>query len=162
MFWTVALGIAGGCRTMTPLAVLCWFAYLGLVPVADTPVAWAGTLTALVIFSLCALGEYVADTLPHTPSRKTLPLMLGRLAMGMFVGCLIAKLLGQPMAGGVIFGGVGALIGTYGGYAVRMRGARLFRRDLPMALLESAAMLGLAILAMDHIHLELMTLAKHA
>lgn len=147
---------------MTPLAVLCWFAWLGVVPVADTPIAWTRTLPALIVFTLCALGEYVVDTLPRTPSRKKLPLMLGRLAMGIFVGCLIASLLGQPIAGGVIFGGAGALIGTYGGYSVRMRGARLFGRDLPMALLESAAVVALCILALHQIHEDLLVLAKHA
>lgn len=161
MFWTIILGVAAGCRTMTPLGVLCWFAWLKLVPVADTPVAWAGTTVALVIFTACAVGEYVADTLPMTPSRKKLPLMLGRLAMGIFVGCLVATLLHQPSTGGVVFGGVGALIGTYGGYAARMRGARLFGRDLPMALLESAVVLGLAIEALRHIHLEMATMARH-
>lgn len=160
MFWTIVLGIAAGSRTMTPLAVLCWAARLGFVPVVGTPVAWAGTLTAVIVSTACALGEYVADTLPRTPSRKQLPLALGRLAMGIFVGCLIASLLGQPRAGGVIFGATGALIGTHGGYSVRMRMARLFGRDLPAALIESAVALALAIVAMDHIHQELMMLAK--
>jgi uncharacterized membrane protein len=161
MFWVIALGIAAGSRTMTPLGVLCWAAWLGFVPVADTPVHWAGTLAALIIFTACAIGEYIGDTLPSTPSRKKLPLALARLAMGIFVGCLIASLLGQPRAGGVIFGGIGALIGTHGGYWVRMRMARFFGRDLPAALIESAMALGLAVLAMYHFHLELLSLTKH-
>ena len=32
MLWMVLLGIVTGMRSMTGLAVLCWFAWLGLVP----------------------------------------------------------------------------------------------------------------------------------
>jgi len=69
--------------------------------------------------------------------------------------------LGQPKAGGVLFGVIGALIGTYGGYRVRMFGARLFKRDLPMALLESSAALAFSVVAVWRIHVEIVMYANH-
>ncbi len=41
--WLIALpllGVLTGLRTMTPMAVLCWFAYRGNLPVDDTWASW--------------------------------------------------------------------------------------------------------------------------
>ena len=46
MSWLLAiplLGAATGLRSLTPMAVLCWFAYLGYLPVGGT---WAGWTTS--------------------------------------------------------------------------------------------------------------------
>jgi uncharacterized membrane protein len=51
----------------------------------------------------------------------------------------------QPVAGGVIFGVIGALIGSYGGVRVRLWLAKLVGRDLPVALGESLVALGVAV-----------------
>jgi len=162
MFWTILLAMATGMRTLTAITVICWGAYLGLLPVEGTWASWMASLTAVIVFTVLALGEYVGDTLPQTPSRTKWPLVTGRLCAAILVGVVIATVLGQPKAGGVVFGVIGALIGTYGGYRVRMFGARLFKRDLPMALLESAAALGFCVLAVWHIHVEIMTYANRA
>ena len=72
MSWILAiplLGIATGMRSMTPMAVLCWFAYLKYLPVQGTWASWTGHLVTVIIFTLCALGEFVGDKLPGTPSR---------------------------------------------------------------------------------------------
>jgi uncharacterized membrane protein len=161
MFWTILLATATGMRTMTAIAVICWGAYLGYLPVEGTWAAWTASLVSVIVFTVLALGEYVGDTLARTPSRKKLPLVAGRLCFGILVGLVIAAALGQPKAGGVILGVIGALIGTYGGYRVRMFGARLFKRDLPMALIESAVALAFAVFAVWHIHLGLLPNASH-
>lgn len=155
MFFTIFLATATGMRTLTPITVICWAAYLGFLPVEGTWASWMAHLTPVIVLTVLALGEYVGDTLPQTPSRKAWPLVAGRLCAGILVGVVIATVLGQPKAGGVIFGVIGALIGTYGGYRVRMFGARLFKRDLPMALLESSMALALSVLAVWHIHVEI-------
>jgi uncharacterized membrane protein len=161
MFWTILLGTATGMRTMTAIAAICWGAYLGYLPVEGTWAAWTASLASVIVFTILALGEYVGDTLARTPSRKKLPLVAGRLCFGILVGVVIATVLGQPKAGGVILGAIGALIGTYGGYRVRMFGARLFKHDLPMALIESAVALAFSALAVWHIHVEITTYASH-
>lgn len=161
MYWSILLGIATGMRTMTALAVLSWAIHLRYLPVDNPHLSWLGSIFSVIIFTLCALGEYVGDTLPQTPSRKKLPLMLGRLAMGIFIGCLCASMIMQPLTGGVILGGVGALIGTYWGYRFRMAGARLFGRDLPMAILEDLVAIGLCLFALERLHEDLISIIRH-
>jgi uncharacterized membrane protein len=146
MEWYVLLGISTGMRTMTATAVLCWFAWLHLLPQSGFTL-WAASPVSVVVFTLLALGEYYGDTLPITPSRTDLPLVLARLAFGSLVGALASRSTAEPMVGGILFGLIGALIGTYGGYRLRMYGARLVGRDLPVALGESALALGLAVVA---------------
>ena len=68
------------------------------------------------------------------------------------MGGLAAHAIVEPVAGGVIFGVVGALIGTYGGYRVRMYWAKSLGRDLPAALGESALALALAVLTCWQLH----------
>jgi uncharacterized membrane protein len=47
---------------------------------------------------------------------------------------------------------VGAIIGAWGGFFVRMTVARIFRRDLPAALLEDVSAIALAVLAVVRMH----------
>ena len=140
----VAMGMATGLRTMTPMAVFCWAAYLGFLP-QDGWAMWAGKLITVIIFTIFALGEYVGDTLPQTPSRTSAFPLIARIAFGAVVGALCAKATEEPVAGGVIFGAIGAVAGAYGGYWLRAYFAKKVGRDLPVALVESALALGWAI-----------------
>ncbi len=151
MLWYVLLGISTGMRTMTATAVLCWSAWLGIMPQSGWAF-WTGNIISVVVFTVLAVGEYYGDTLPTTPSRRKLPLVMGRLAFATLVGALASHSLDEPVAGGILFALAGALIGIYGGYSLRMWGAKLFGRDLPAALLESALALGLAWAAVLQLH----------
>ena len=162
MFWTILLGIATGMRTMTAIAVVCWAAYLGYLPVEGTWAFWTAKLVSVIVFTAFALGEYVADTLPGTPSRTAPMGVIPRVSFGILVGVVMATTLGQPKAGGVIIGAIGALIGTYGGHRVRAFGARLVKHDLPVALAESALAVALSVMTVWHIHLEILTYPGHA
>jgi uncharacterized membrane protein len=151
MVWYVLLGISTGMRTMTATAVLCWFAWLRLLP-QDGWAFWAGNLVSVIVFTLLALGEYVGDTLPSTPSRTQAPLVLGRVAFACLAGALAAHGTVEPAAGGIVFAAIGSLVGTYGGYHLRMALARRVGRDLPVALSESALALVLALFAAAKLH----------
>lgn len=151
ILWFVLLGITVGMRTMTAMAVLCWFAWLQLLPQVGWTF-WTGSLVTVIVFTVLAVGEYVGDTLPKTPSRTSPLLVAGRVAFGALVGAIAAHAVIEPVAGGVIFGVVGALIGTYGGYRVRMFWAKSLGRDLPAALGESAAALLLAVFTCWELH----------
>jgi uncharacterized membrane protein len=154
MFNLILLTIATGMRTMTGIAVVCWAAYLGYLPVEGTWAFWTAKLVSVIVFTVLAVGEYVGDTLPQTPSRRDWPLVLGRLFFAVLVGVIIATAMTQPKAGGVLVGIVGALIGIYGGYRVRMFGARLFKHDLPAALIESSLAVAFSVYAMAQIYSE--------
>jgi uncharacterized membrane protein len=151
ILWIVLLGMTVGMRTMTAMAVLCWFAWSRLLP-QDGWAFWTAYLVTAIVFTVMALGEYVGDTLPRTPSR-TDPLLVGaRLSFGALVGALAAHGIVEPVLGGILFGVIGALIGTYGGVRVRMYGARAVGRDLPVALMESGTALALALFACWQLH----------
>jgi uncharacterized membrane protein len=156
MFWIICLGIATGMRTMTGIAVVCWAAYFGWLPVQGTWAFWTAKLVSVIVFTVFALGEYVVDTLPTTPSRTAPFPLTARLSFGILVCVVMATVLVQPKAGGVILGVLGALIGAYGGRRVRALGARLVGRDLPVALVESGLALGLSVLTAWSIHAQIL------
>ena len=151
MNWVLVLGVVTGLRAMTGIAVVCWAAWLALIPERGWAI-WTSYLVSALVFTALALGEYVGDTLPRTPSRKTLVPALSRLVFGGLVGALGATAIEQPLAGGILLGIVGAAVGTWGGYTVRMFAARQIGRDRPAALVESALALLLAMDAAWQLH----------
>ncbi|SEG21809.1 Uncharacterized membrane protein [Bryocella elongata] len=151
MLVVLLLGFANGLRTMTPIAVVCWAAWLGYLPL-DGWASWAGTLPAVIVFTLCAAGEWVADVLPMTPSRKAPGPFGARIVFGALSVAMAWHALGEPVAGGVVAGAVGATIGTLAGYKGRMWGARKIGRDWPVGVLESALTVGLAVFVVWNLH----------
>ncbi len=138
---------------MTAVAVMCWFVHLGRTPVHGWAF-WAGMLVSAIVFSVMALGEYVGDTLPQCPNRTSAFPAISRLVFGALTGALGANAIHQPAAGGVVLGLIGAAIGTWGGFRFRARLAKMFGRDLPAALLESALALAMALWAAHELALD--------
>jgi uncharacterized membrane protein len=151
MLFMVLIGISTGMRTMTATAVLCWFAYLQLLPQRGWT-GWTGMLVSVILFTVFALGEYVGDTLPQTPNRTAPGPLVARLVFGAFAGILVARGTLEPDAGGVVFGIIGVLIGAYGGVKLRLYLAKKLGRDLPVAILESLAALGIAVFVAYKVH----------
>lgn len=120
--WLIAiplLGIATGLRTMTPIAVLCWFAVLGYLPLTGTWAFWAANLISVGVFTLLALGEYVGDKLPKTPDRITPFPLIARLTFGGLVGAIVATGLGNGRLEAILLGVLGAAFGAFAGYHLR-------------------------------------------
>ena len=131
------IGIVAGLRTMTAPAAVSWAAYLGWLPLQNTPLAFLGYVAVPYVFTLLAIGELIADQLPKTPSRKV-PMQFGaRIVSGALCGAAIGAAAGT-LAGGLVAGVIGAVIGTLGGAEARARLARAFGRDVPAALIEDA------------------------
>ena len=151
MDMVLLLGVVTGMRSMTAIAALSWAVWLGLVPEQGWA-TWIAHLVFVIIFTICALGEYYVDTLPKTPRRTELGPAGLRVVVGALVGAMAAVAIDEPVAGGIIFGAGGAIIGTWGGFFVRMTVARIFRRDLPAALLESASAIALVVFAIVRLH----------
>lgn len=151
MEWIVLLGIVTGMRTMTGIAVVCWAAWLHLLPEHGWAI-WITYLVSALIFTGFAIGEYIGDTLPKTPSRKELGPAAARLAFGALVGALAATSIYEPAAGGILAGLAGAALGTWGGFAFRAATARWLHNDLPAAIGESALALVLACVAVWRLH----------
>jgi uncharacterized membrane protein len=136
------LGFVTGLRSMTGLAGIA----RGLAVPVDArrdARASAGAATgarASKIAALLALGEMVADKLPGMPARTAPVPLLGRVAVGAYIGATLARR-SRP-AGGMV-GGATALLGSYCGKAVR---ERLSGRDRPtdvaLGFLEDAVAVG--------------------
>jgi uncharacterized membrane protein len=90
---------------------------------------WTASAISVLVFSVFAAGEWYGDTLRTTPSRTSLFPLLARLVFGMFLGVLVAATYLEPKVGGIIFGFVGALIGTYGGHKARAVLAKVVARS---------------------------------
>lgn len=149
------LGILTGLRAMTPIAVLCWFAY---VPghISDEPplmlTGWrtfAANIVSPIVFSILALGEYIGDKLPKTPSRTSAMGLVSRVLIGVFVGVLIAPRVGGHHYLKGITGGIGAFLGTYGGWFVRTKLAAKVGKDWPIANLEDWFTIAASIYVMN-------------
>jgi uncharacterized membrane protein len=141
------IGVVAGMRAMVAPAAVSWAAALGWIPVGATVLGFLANRFTPWVFTLLALGEFVTDQLPTTPSR-TVPVQFGaRLVSGALSGGAIG-LSGGGLAGGAIAGVLGAVLGTLGGRWLRSRLAASFGSDRPAAFLEDALAVGLALLAL--------------
>ena len=145
------LGVFTGLRTMTPIAVLCWYAYLRNLQFTG----WRGFtmhLVSPILFTLLALGEYIGDKLPHTPSRIGAVGLTGRTIFGALLGLLLAEPLGMNAVTLVLSGVLGALLGSYGGWFARTRTvAALKSADWPVAVVEDCVAIAGSIFVLNAI-----------
>jgi len=145
------IGVVAGLRSFTAPAVVAWAAFSLWISLSGHWLAWVGSLAAVIVFALLAVGELVLDKLPKTPSRTAPPSFIARIGSGAFSGTVIGTALGHPWTA-LGAGAIGAVLGTLGGYHARARLAGSFGRDLPAALLEDAVAVlgGIAIAVVLH------------
>jgi uncharacterized membrane protein len=142
----LVIGVVSGLRTFTAPAAVSWAARLGWLPLHGTSLAFLGAAATPWVLTLLALGEWVGDQHPKTPSR-TVPMQFGaRLISGGFCGTAIGMAHGSAVVG-LVAGLVGAVIGTLGGRAARGALANSFGSDRPAAFLEDGVAVALALLA---------------
>jgi len=135
--FSMLIGVIAGLRAMTAPAAVSWAASLGWLPLGTTSLAFLGYRFTPWILTACALGEFVTDQLPTTPSR-TVPVQFGaRIVVGGVCGAAIGAASGR-LAIGAVAGVIGAVIGTLGGRAFRGRLAKAFGNDHPAAFVEDA------------------------
>jgi uncharacterized membrane protein len=138
------IGVVAGMRAMTAPAAVSWAAALGWLVLGDSPLRFLAHPVTRWVFTLFALGEFVTDQLPTTPSR-TVPVQFGtRVVTGALSGAAVG-VSGGGFVQGLIGGVIGAVVGTLGGRRLRGRLAAAFGSDRPAALLEDAAAVALAI-----------------
>ncbi|WP_188552516.1 DUF4126 family protein [Edaphobacter dinghuensis] len=151
MAWIVAiplLGAATGMRTFTPMAVICWFAYTGYLPV-DGWASWTAKLATAVVFTVLAVSELVADKMPRIPDRTSPGPLMARILLGGLAGGIVAASLNGSEFEGVILGVGGALVGAFGGYLIRREIVmRSGSKDWPVAVAEDLVTVGFAVLAL--------------
>lgn len=139
------IGVVAGLRSMTAPAVVAWAAHLGVLRLDGTHLAFMGSTWAVALFTLGALGEYVADKLPNTPSRTAPVGLIARVVTGGICGACLAVAGGAWI--GAIAGAIGGIAGAFGGYQARTGLVRSFKvKDLFIAIPEDLIAIGLGVL----------------
>jgi uncharacterized membrane protein len=128
-------------------AFVSWAAWMGLLNVQHTPMAFMGLWYVHIIFTILAIGELVADKLPSTPSRKAIGPFIARVVSGALSGATVGAS-AHALFFLAAFGAVGAIAGTLLGATIRAKLAAIFQRDLYAALLEDASALAIGFFAL--------------
>ena len=136
LFLTFLIGVFAGLRSLTAPAVVAWAAYLGWLGL-DPPLSLIGSLPAVIILTLLAIGELVADKLPKTPKRTEAPGLIARILTGGIAGACVAVGGALGALPGAVLGAAGGLVGAFAGYHLRTLIVNgLGVRDLYVALVE--------------------------
>ena len=138
------IGITAGLRAATPMAAISVGAWLGWIDLSATWAAFLGNIIAVIVLVILAGLELVGDKLPQARSRKLPPSFIARVVSGALAGTLLGLPSGDWIAG-LVLGAIGGVLGTLGGFEARRWLAARFGRDLPVALLEDAVAIVLAL-----------------
>lgn len=137
------IGVVCGLRSLTGPALVCWGAYLGWLNLAGSHLAFFANPIVLIIFSLLAVGELVADKVPSIPRRTTAGPLAARIVFGGICGGAFAVAGGAPFGMSCFLGAVGGLIGAFTGYTARRVAIYNSRfPDLAVALFEDLVAAG--------------------
>src|SRR5580700_6484061 len=84
------IGVVAGLRSLTAPAVVAWGAHRNWLTLHNSLLAFMSSTAAVVVFTLLALVELVADQLPSTPSRTAPPGLIARIVLGGLSGAGLA------------------------------------------------------------------------
>ena len=142
LLFAFLIGLFAGLRSLTPPAAVAWAVYLGWLKLPH-PLALIGSLPAVIILSVLAIGELFFDKLPNTPNR-TAPLgLIARIVTGGFTGACVSVGGGKSAFVGAGLGAIGGIVGTFAGYHARAWLVRSLRQpDFNIALLEDLVAIG--------------------
>jgi uncharacterized membrane protein len=142
----IGIGIVAGLRSLTAPAVVAWAAHLGWLNLQGSPFAFMGSTTAVVIFSMLATGELVADKLPKIPKRTEVAPLLARIVTGGLCGACLFAAASRLSVAGALLGGTGGVIAAFLGYELRRRLVNnLHIKDFVVAVCEDLFAIGLAL-----------------
>jgi uncharacterized membrane protein len=143
LVFAFGIGLVAGLRSLTAPAVVAGGAHLNWLNLQGSPLAFMGSTTAVVIFSLLAIGELIADKLPTTPKRTAPAPLIARIITSGLCGACLCAAAGKSLLAGTLFGGIGGIIGAFIGYSVRRR-LDLRINDRVVAVCEDVVAVGLA------------------
>jgi uncharacterized membrane protein len=136
LLFAFLIGFFAGLRSLTAPAATAWAVYLGWLRL-ERPISLIGSFPSVVIFTVLAVLELVADKLPQTPNRTAPPGLIARIVMGGLTGACMAAGGGEAAILGAVLGVVGGVVGSFGGYQARMRLVKATGKpDIYIALLE--------------------------
>jgi len=113
------IGCVCGLRSMTGPAIVCWGAHLNWLQLDGSKLAFLHNQISLVVFTLLAIGELVADKLPFIPSRTQPGPLVVRILFGATCGVALAFTAGGAWLPCGVLGGLGGVAGAFAGYNAR-------------------------------------------
>jgi len=150
LLYAFLIGCVCGLRSMTAPAVVAWGAHLGWLHLDGSLLAFLANKISLVVFSLFAIGELIADKLPFIPGRTQAGPLGVRILFGAICGAALCISGAASPLFGAILGALGAVSGAFAGYNYR----RWFNQkapDLLMALFEDLVAIGGGFLIVSHL-----------
>ena len=146
ILFSLLIGFFAGLRSLTPPAIAAWAVHLGWLK-PEYPFSWIGSWPSVIIFTVLALGELVADKLARTPPRTSPPGLIARIVMGALTGACIAASTSNLLLLGAVLGIAGAVAGTFAGFKLRTGIVKALQiPDLPVALTEDLIAIGGSLL----------------
>jgi uncharacterized membrane protein len=150
----IVIGGASGLRSLTGIAVVTIVAqrgwpHLGWLHLGGTGLSFLGTPIAMYLFILLAIGELIADKTAFVPPRIQAPSLGARFVLGALCGSALALAAGMPWVFPAAVAGAAAVVGAYAGYWLRRSITSHGVKDLPIALLEDATAILLALFAVS-------------
>lgn len=115
----LGLGAVSGLRSMSGPAFVGRAAAQGRLSLEGTRFAFLGSPRVSKLLIVFAAGELVGDKLPATPSRTSLPPLLGRAVSGALVGAALFASAERTAAAGGLLGGGAAVAGAFAGERLR-------------------------------------------
>jgi uncharacterized membrane protein len=119
MLRSLLIGLVAGMRSMTPLAAVSAAARLHRLPGDDDAIRLLGADAVVATTGLLAVGELFGDKARWAPDRISPPGLLARTMTGVVAGGAVAAKEERGRAAAV--GALGALVGGYVTFALRMR-----------------------------------------
>jgi len=146
LLFAFLIGFFGGLRALTAPAVTAWAVHLGWLRLEGS-LSLIGSLPSVVILTLLAVAELVADKLPKTPKRTNLGPLVFRMITGGFSSMAICASAHQLLVIGALVGVLGAIAGAFAGYEIRHRLVEAFGLpDFGVAVAEDLVAVGGAFL----------------
>jgi uncharacterized membrane protein len=140
------IGFVCGLRAFTGPAVVAWAAHRNWIDLNRTPLHFMSTTPAVVIFTLLALVEFIADQLPSTPKRTDPSGLIPRILFGGLCGAALLASEGQSITIGSFLGAAAGIAGAFTGYLVRSHLVKDFKiPDFVIATLEDTLAIGAGI-----------------
>src|SRR5262245_8681319 len=139
------IGVLNGLRSLTPPAAVAWAAYLRWIKL-QRPLSVIGSYPVVVLFTLMAAFELIADKMPWIPNRTSPMSLIARVVMGALTGACVASAGGQWAGIGAAWGVAGSLVGAFAGYQARKRSVAALRvPDIYIAVVEDLICVGGAL-----------------
>jgi uncharacterized membrane protein len=152
MLYVLCMIIGGisGLRSLTGVAIVSIVAqrgwpHLAWLHLAGTGIAFLGRAVWMYVFAVAAVCELIVDKLPFVPARIQPGPLVWRLLAGGLCSSALALAAGFPWIFPAAIGAIAAIVGSYLGYWLRRSIASQKVKDLPIALLEDATAILLAL-----------------